>query len=376
MALRNVFRQKTRTALTVLGILIGIAAIVALGSISEGLRSQISESLEKTSGLITVVEDSSSGMMGMMTSELTEETFNEIVSVDGIKEYAPIIYKTYNFDDEDSLSFSSASIVIGIEPEKVSLYLSDMAEIEEGEELEEDDIDYAVLGSKAAKTLDLEIGDTITVEGMDFQVKGIYEEIGSEEMDSMIVIPLESSKNVFETDKYSMVVILPDDIDEVEDLANEINGAVDDVSAITTAQMSKQIGQIIDQISFFTLGISAISAIVGGLGVMNTMIMSVIERRREIGVLKAIGATNSYVIKMILIESGIISLIGGLTGLGVGFIASKAIGVISHGSTNGIVTPTLALYSLIFALFLGMIGGLYPAQRAAKLSPIEALRYE
>ncbi|NCN39124.1 MAG: FtsX-like permease family protein, partial [Candidatus Aenigmarchaeota archaeon] len=130
------------------------------------------------------------------------------------------------------------------------------------------------------------------------------------------------------------------------------------------------------QIGFFTIGIAGISAVVGGLGVMNTMIMSVMERRREIGVLKAIGATNSYVIRMILIESTIISLIGGLLGLGVGYLGSKAIGAFSGGQAQGIVTSNLALNSMLFALFLGVVGGLYPARKASQLSPVEALRYE
>ena len=377
MAIRNIFRQKTRTALTVLGIMIGIAAIVALGSISEGLRVEITENLEKSSGLITVIEKSDSGMImsDMMKSKLSQETVNDVISIDGIEESAPIIYTMYNPDDTVT-SINSMLFIVGIEPGKLSLYSTEMAELDEGEELEEGDTDYAVLGWEAAEKLDVETGDTITIEGMDFQVKGVYEEIGSQQLDSLILITLESAKEAFETDEYNMVMVLPEDIDEVEDLGTEIEDSVEGVSAITTAQFSRQISQIIDQISFFTIGIGAISAIVGGLGVMNTMIMSVMERKREIGVLKAIGATNSYVLKMILIESGIISLIGGLLGLGVGYAASRVIGIMSEGTANAIVTPRLAIYSMIFALFLGMVGGLYPARQASKLSPMEALRYE
>jgi len=106
------------------------------------------------------------------------------------------------------------------------------------------------------------------------------------------------------------------------------------------------------------------------------MIMSVMERKREIGVLKAIGATNDYIIKLILIESALISFIGGLLGLGIGFFASKGLGFVTQGQAEGIVTPRLAIYSMLFALFLGIIGGLYPAKRASKLSPVEALKYE
>jgi len=376
MALRNVVRQKTRTALTIIGIMVGIGAIVALGSISEGLRVQITEGLEQASGLITITERSNSGMFiaNMLTSRLSEETVNEIMNIDGVKEAAPIIYRMTG--PEDSVSFTNTFFEVGVEPEKMDLYISEIAELDEGEELEEGDTDYAVIGSEVAERLGLEAGDTITIEDMDFQVKGVYEEVGNREMDSMILFPLEAAKDVFDTDEYSAVIVYPEDIDEVEELTKDIEDNVEGVSAFTTAELAKQMEQIIDQISFFTIGIAAISTIVGGLGVMNTMIMSVMERRREIGVLKAIGATNGYVLKMILIESVIISLIGGLLGLGIGYIGSSALGFISQGQAEGIVTPRLAIYSMAYALLLGAVGGLYPARKASQLSPVEALRYE
>jgi len=376
LAIKNITRQKTRTALTVIGILIGIAAIVALGSISEGLRVQITKSLEQASGLITVTEESNQGIfLGMTTSELSQEKVDEIMAVDGIKEAAPIIYKIGYL--EEGASFGQPTIFeSGVEPDKISLFTTESVVLSEGELLEEGDTDYAMMGWTISDKLNLEVGDTITIEKRDFTIKGIYEEFGDQGVDSGIIIPLDVAQELFETDSYSAVIIYPDDIDEVENLANDIENSVEGVSASTTAEFAKQISGIVDQIGFFTIGIAGISAVVGGLGVMNTMIMSVMERRREIGVLKAIGATNGYIIKMILIESALISLIGGLLGLGIGYIGSKGLGFISQGQAEGIVTPRLAIYSMLFALFLGVVGGLYPAKRASKLSPVEALKYE
>jgi len=225
MALRNVVRQKTRTALTIIGIMVGIGAIVALGSISEGLRVQITEGLEQASGLITITERSNSGMFisNMLTSRLSEETVNEIMNIDGVKEVAPIIYRMTC--PEDSASFTNAFFEVGVEPEKTDLYISEIGELDEGESLEEGDIDYAILRSEVAEKLDLEVGDTIIIEGADFQVKGIYEESGTQDIDSSIIIPLEAAKDVFDTDKCSMVIVYPED-------------NVEDVSAITTAEFS------------------------------------------------------------------------------------------------------------------------------------------
>jgi putative ABC transport system permease protein len=133
---------------------------------------------------------------------------------------------------------------------------------------------------------------------------------------------------------------------------------------------------IIDQIQIFTIGVGAISAVVGGLGVMNTMIMSVMERKREIGVLKAIGATNSYILKMIIIESAILSSIGGLLGLLIGSLASVSLTVVTNGSLKGYVSFWLASRAYLFALALGIVGGYYPSKQASNLSPVEAVTYE
>ncbi len=376
LAIRNITRQKTRTALTVVGILIGIAAIVALGSISEGLRVQISKSLEQASGLVTVMEESNGNLfMSMSSSELSQEAVDEIMAVDGIESATPVLYRMGYLEEGHGMG-QPTLFESGVKPEDIELFTTEGVVLDEGELLEEGDVDYAMVGWTLSEDLDLEVGDTITVEEKDFTIKGIYEEFGDPGLDSGVIIPLDVAQELLETDTYSAVIVYPEDIDEVQDVADAIEDSVEGVSAFTTAEFAKQIGQIVNQIGFFTIGIGAISAIVGGLGVMNTMIMSVMERRREIGVLKAIGATNSYILKMILIESALISLIGGLLGLGIGFIASKGLGFVTGGQAQGIVTPRLALYSLGFALFLGIAGGLYPAKRASKLSPVEALKYE
>ena len=126
----------------------------------------------------------------------------------------------------------------------------------------------------------------------------------------------------------------------------------------------------------FIVGIGSIAAFVGGLGVMNTMIMAIIERRREIGVMKAIGASNSMVLKQILTESALISSIGGVAGICFGSMAAIGINIFAGGIITATVTPFLVIGALLFALALGVFGGFYPAWKAAKLDPVEALRYE
>jgi putative ABC transport system permease protein len=162
-----------------------------------------------------------------------------------------------------------------------------------------------------------------------------------------------------------------------EQIAEDIEDTDDDYSALTSQELARQAGAIVDQVRIFTFGIGAIAAIVGGLGVMNTMIMAVMERRREIGVMKAIGATNRRVLSQILAESAMISLLGGAGGILLGLIGAVLLSnFIGGGQITATVTPGLALTGLSFALFLGVIGGLYPARKAAGVDPVEALRYE
>jgi len=140
--------------------------------------------------------------------------------------------------------------------------------------------------------------------------------------------------------------------------------------------MARQMEEMVDQVRFYTTGLGAIAAVVGGLGVMNTMIMSVMERRKEIGLMKAIGATNSLIIKQIMAESAILSLMGGIVGLLLGLLGAIAIGSLLGGMFSAVVTPGLAATGIGFALFLGLLGGLYPAKQATSLDPVETLRYE
>ncbi|MEM4267091.1 MAG: ABC transporter permease, partial [Candidatus Nanoarchaeia archaeon] len=195
-------------------------------------------------------------------------------------------------------------------------------------------------------------------------------------IDTGIIVPLDDLKNILNRETYQVIYVVPDDVKDTENIASQIEDSSDRFDAMTSTDIARQASQIVDQIRFFTFGIGAVAAFVGGLGVMNTMIMAVMERRKEIGVMKAIGATNSMVLRQILTESALISLIGGIGGVVLGVVASAVLFSTSFGQISPVVTPGLALTGIGFALFLGVIGGLYPARKASQLDPVEALRYE
>jgi putative ABC transport system permease protein len=371
IAFKNILRQKTRTILTTLGILIGIGAIVALGSIAEGLDAAVQSGLELTAGKITVIEKDA-GMFGMM-GEFDDEDVEILDGLSGVEDVVPMSYHIEGFDMSMSFSWQA----IGIEPEKVEYFIGENIEFESGRKLEEGESFTAVVGKTVADNYNLEAGDFFTIEEEDFEVVGVLELTNIQDIDMGVIVPLEDIQAVTGEETYMAIYVIPDDVKDTERVAEDIEDASDKFDALTTTEMARMASTIVDQIRIFTFGIGAIAAFVGGLGVMNTMIMAVMERRREIGVMKAIGATNRMVLQQIITESAMISFLGGVGGILLGMLGALIISnVIGAGAITATVTPGLALTGLSFALFLGIIGGLYPARKAAMIDPVEALRYE
>jgi putative ABC transport system permease protein len=230
------------------------------------------------------------------------------------------------------------------------------------------------------------VNDKFTIKDGKVQVIGILKETGQSTYDSIIIAPIEDVQETSaEKDQYIIIFARANDPNNIDTIAKNIQEKLDDshgekvFQVLTTKQLTERIGTVTNMLSFVLGGIAGIALIVAGIGIANTMYMSIMERTREIGIMKAIGATNKNIIEIFLMEAALIGFIGGIIGDALGVILSEVLGAIlkSYGmSFSTKVTPELLALGLGFAVGVGVFFGFLPARKAAKMNPIEALRYE
>ncbi len=362
MILHNLWRRLTRSFLTVLGIAVGVASVVALGAMANGMADNYGSALGLNNDLLVTQKNA----YDVVFSSLDETLGARIEAVSDVRNVDPGVFTWIAFDETPYF------LIYGYPPDSVAM---ERYRIVEGKPVT--GAGQIALGRRGADALKKGVDDTLRVNGVPYRVVGIYETgQGMEESGGIVV--LEDAQSIAQKErKVSLFQVglrkgvdADAAIERIQSLEKEIT-----VSKASTYSASEQ---WTDYLQGFAWSISAIAILIGGLGMMSAMVMSVLERTREIGTLRAVGWSKWRVLQMILGESLLLSAIGGVIGVGLGaFLAwlvgqSPGLGVMLAGSVNA----GLVLQGMVTALALGLIGGLYPAWTAANLQPVEALRYE
>jgi putative ABC transport system permease protein len=378
--LRNMWRRKARTFLTVFGIVVGIFALTVLGALSARLNQQVKGAEIWFTSKISVVPGGGS-LFGGSDGYLELSKVDEIEAVPGVKS---AIAGFGLLLDSNGTGFSSPELIVGADLSK-SEDLLNLLEIGEGRILEEGDEGKVVLGSVLAEEFEADVGDTVELRGEDFEVVGIYEPTLSAP-DSFAFVSYEDALDLFRKvnpyfqveDIAATIDVIPEEGVDANELAERIDDSVSGINVISPAEAEKQISQFSLIFNAILLGIGFIALVVGGLSIINTMIMSVSERTQEIGLKKAIGAETGSVLSEYLLESALIGFFGGLIGMLLGLLAVFLLNNATASSqvTVFTVTPTVIVGPVVFATVLGTAAGLFPAFRAARLKPVDALKEE
>jgi len=393
MAFDSIRERKLRSVLTVLGIVIGISAIIALVSVGEGTNAAVSQALGSLGANTIFVAGGAGGGAGGFgppsTGEaLTKKDLTDINSVKGIQLAVGILAKS------ESVTFKGETKRIsffGVDTKEAEKFFKELGviQIEDGRFFKSGEKHAVVLGHAVAEksfSNTVKVGDKLTVNDQKFQVIGILKETGSSQYDNNIIASIDDvTDSSSTTTQYTIIFGRVSNPDTIDATAANVQKKMDNLhgkktfQVFTSKQLTQQIGTVTNTLSIVLGGIAGIALIVAGIGIANTMFMSIMERTREIGIMKAIGANNRNIIEIFLLEAATIGLIGGIVGdiLGVGLSEALGVILINYGLTFSTkVTPQLLLLGLGFSVTVGVLFGLIPARNAAKMNPIEALRYE
>lgn len=381
--LKNMLRRKTRTLLTVGGIAIGIFAFTVMGSMAEKINLLVSGGTKYYADKVTI-EGSNSTFISV---PMDISKASELVKVDGVAYVAPSVYSM--LDDLGTVSFGPPPAVVGIDL-NARQYESFRLSMSAGRTLEAGDVNKVTVGSDLVKKLSAKVGQNITIKGRQYEVVGIMEktltapdnEVFTTLADAQIIyhdsLPELIKNQVSVGSVVNGFVVYPTKGTNPDSLADKINQQISGIKANGPKAFQEQIASATGIFNSILFGIAAISLLVGGLSIINTMTMSISERIREIGIKKAVGAKTRNIMGEYLTEAGVIGLFGGVIGWVLGAVVVKVINAALENSGTPIflLTWRISVFAVAFAVILGVIAGIYPAYYAVKINIVKALREE
>jgi putative ABC transport system permease protein len=381
---RELSRRKLRTTLTVIGITIGIWALVVFSSMANKINGLVGLGSAFYADKIVVTDGVAFG-----TSPMRLADADIIVRLDGVAAVQPKVELLW--DADPAVGFAIPDLVTGLVPGADSGHETFKLELASGRMLTAEDAgNVVVLGSTLARKHGVVAGDSVEIRGETFEVLGtLLPTLTSPDFTALV--PLATAQQIYLGDLPPLVaqslaadelanqiIVYPEAGADFDAIAADIEANVENAATMTGAEFGETVGATTSIFSAIIIGVAAISLIVGGLSVINTMAMTVAERTREIGIKRAIGGSRRRIVRELVAEAGLIGLIGGLVGLALGafvvYLANEA------GRSSGTVlfdlTPGTAAFAVVFSTILGMLAGTVPAWSAARLDPVSALRYE
>jgi ABC-type antimicrobial peptide transport system permease subunit len=363
MILKNLLRRKTRTLLTLIGIAIGVAAVVALGGFAEGFVNSYNTILTSSGADIILTQADAADIL---FSAVDETVGPKVLAVPGVKEISGVLMGMVTTPDVPYF------IIFGLDPKEFGIR---HYKVVEGETLLGPR--QLIMGRTAMRNFHKQVGDYYKIQNVSFRIVGIYE-TGQGVEENGAVISLRDAQEVFKKpDQVAYYQIKLQRTELTPAVIKELTRRFPKLTASRSANyMDNQQETMMLRAMGWFIGLLAVMA--GGLGMMNTMLMSVFERTREIGVLRALGWRQGRVLRLIFGEALLLSVLGGLIGNGLGVLMINAVNQmpVLAGFMDNAYSPMLFAQAMSVALFLGAVGGLYPAWRAARLQPVEAMRYD
>lgn len=397
ISFRNISRRKLRSWLTLVGIVIGITAVVALIGLGQGLEKAITSQFSALDpDMISVSATGGFGPPGFGVSKpLTKDNLEDIRKVNGVDKAGARLLEAGKLEFNDVIGFGYAGSMPKDEGRELIIEVLDL-ETQKGKLFGEDETGKVVIGADLADEdtaerfgKKIDVGSKILINDEVFEVIGILEKLNNFLLDSLVIMNEDDMRELFELsdDEYDIIMVraekkedIPKVVEDIEQLLRkdrDVKLGEEDFSVETAQNILDTIDSVIFAVQLFVYIIAGLSIVVGGFGIMNTMLTSVLERTRDIGIMKSIGARNSNIFWLFLIESGLIGSVGGLIGATFGALAAFGVTqVLGSELIQADISFTLFGGAVLGSFTLGSIFGVVPAYRASRLHPVDALRHK
>jgi len=396
LASKNIKNRGVRSWLTMIGIFIGIAAVVSLISMGQGLQSAVTgqfAALDPDKLVFTNTETGFGPPGSTAVNKLNKHDRDLIEKVNGVDIVVERLLRVVSFEYNDIVDFS---YITNIPEEKEAIdvmYDAINLEIEKGRLLNENDRGKVVLGNDFTGDdygKEIRLGKKVIIQGKEFEVIGFLKKASTFTLNSIIIMPEKDLREILDIkDEYDLLIIQVKDRDKIGRVKETLERKImddrnlregeEDFSIQTPQQSIKTVNTVLDSVNIVIAGIAGISLLVGAIGITNTMYTSVLERKKEIGIMKSVGAKNSDIITLFLAESALLGLIGGIIGVIIGLGLAYAAAGAASSALGGLdfkisLNFPFLIFAALFSVVIGGISGVFPAIQASKLNPVEALR--